>query len=172
MTDSIILFASSRREGNTGKLTDTIAQQLGVEIVDLTTLDISPFDYDHNNRNDDFEPLMNRLFTYQNILFATPIYWYSVAPDMKIFLDRISDYLSISELLDDGRKLRGKTGYVICSSISEEPDQPFVDAFEATFAYLGMGYGGCINANCAEDYNAQTNESQIAEFIQRLSVGK
>jgi hypothetical protein len=31
---------------------------------------------------------------------------------VKVFIDRISDYLDLPDLLEDGRQLRGKRGYV------------------------------------------------------------
>jgi len=170
MSNTIILFASSRRNGNTGQLTDRIANELGVEIVDLGEMNISPFDYDYKNRDDDFEPLMDRILNYDNIIFASPIYWYAVAPAMKVFIDRISDYLGLPDLLEKGRDLRRKKGYVICTSVSDLPDEPFINAFKSTFEYLGMEFGGCINANCANGYKESLYESDIKSFIQCFLV--
>jgi len=166
MNNAIILFASSRRNGNTGKLTDRIASELGIEVIDLCKKEISAFDYDHQNRNDDFEPLMEKILKFENVIFASPIYWYSVAPSMKVFIDRISDYLDLPDLLQSGRKLRGKKGYVICTSINDHPDEPFLNAFKETFAYLGMEFGGYINANCNNGYKAELYESDIKSFVE------
>ena len=80
---TIALFASGRRNGNTGRLMDRIAGELEIEVVDL---------------------------------------------------DRHSDLLEVPELLDHGRKLRDKKTYVVCTSVSEEPDAPFLEAFVDTFA--------------------------------------
>ena len=44
---TIALFASSRRNGNTGQLMDRIAGELEIEVVDLAGKSISPFDYEH-----------------------------------------------------------------------------------------------------------------------------
>ena len=165
MNKTIILFASSRRNGNTGTLTDQIAREIGAEVVDLGEKDISPFDYEHRNRSDDFESLMDKVLSYENIAFASPIYWYSVAPPMKTFLDRISDYLDLSDLLEKGRKLRDKSGFVICTSVKDQPDEPFIEAFRQTFAYLGMNFGGFIHTNskCQASY-----EKELQSFIQLL----
>src|SRR5210317_1160409 len=100
MSTTIILFASSRRNGNTGQLTDAVANKLGVDVIDLGEADISAFDYEHRNRSDDFEPLMEKVLSVENIIFASPIYWYSVAPPMKTFIDRISDYLELPDLVE------------------------------------------------------------------------
>ena len=49
-------------------------KELQIEIVDLTRLRMSPYDYDHLNRNDDFEPLMKHVLAHDQVIFATPIY--------------------------------------------------------------------------------------------------
>ena len=58
MKDTIAVFASSRRHGNTGQLMDRIAAKLGIEVIDLVEKDISPYDYEHRNINDDFIPVI------------------------------------------------------------------------------------------------------------------
>jgi len=108
MTNTVVLFSSSRRNGNTGKLLDSVVGGGSVDIINLSALDISEYDYDHKNINDDFLPLIKKVLTYDKIIFASPVYWYSVTPTMKTFLDRISDLLDLPDLLDLGRQLRGK----------------------------------------------------------------
>jgi multimeric flavodoxin WrbA len=165
---AILLFASSRRHGNTGKLADRVASALNIELVDLSSKNISVFDYEHRNRGDDFEPLLNHVLGFDKILFASPEYWYAVSPPMKIFLDRISDYLDIPDLLDQGRKLRGKSGFVLCTSVYDAPSPPFIGAFTRTFEYLGLRYGGCLHANCKNGYDAKTLEPAALEFMAKL----
>jgi multimeric flavodoxin WrbA len=67
----------------------------------------APFDYDFNNTNDDFLPAIRHIGDhYDLLLFATPVYWYSMSGIMKNFFDRISDCLKIEK--GTGRKLKGK----------------------------------------------------------------
>lgn len=165
MRSTIALFASSRRNGNTGRLMDRIEAELQIEVVDLSERAISAFDYKHRNRSDDFEPLMNKVLGYEQVIFASPVYWDAVAPPMKIFLDRISDLLDLPDLLEQGRRLRGKTGYVVCTSVYDEVSAPFTNAFQGTFEYLGMEYGGCMHANCKDGYKASRYEDDIGTFI-------
>jgi multimeric flavodoxin WrbA len=164
MGKAIALLGSSRRHGNTGQLLDHIAAARDIEVVDLAQLRISPYDYEHRNRDDDFEPLMQRVLDFDHVILASPVYWYSVSPPVKIFLDRISDYLDIPELLADGRRLRGKTGYIVCTSIYENAPASFVGALTATFAYLGMNFGGMVHANCRDGYAPTTCEAEVAAF--------
>ncbi|NOX68529.1 MAG: NAD(P)H-dependent oxidoreductase [Gammaproteobacteria bacterium] len=168
MLSTIALFASARRSGNTGQLVDRIADELQIEVVDLAQKSISPFDYEHKNRSDDFEPLMDYVLGFDQIIFSSPVYWYAVAPPMKIFIDRISDLLELPDLLNQGRRLRGKTAYIVCTSIYHETPVPFLDAFRETFGYLGMEYGGCMHANCVDGYAAAEYEEDIKNFINRV----
>lgn len=158
MLSTIALFSSSRRRGNTGQFMDRIALDLNIEVVDLGSRRISAYDYDHLNRIDDFEPLMKHVLEHDQIIFATPIYWYSVSPAMKVFLDRISDFLELPDLLSQGRRLRGKNAYVVCTSISDEPSTAFLDAFRDTFGYLGMHFGGVAHVNCQGGYVSGTHD--------------
>jgi multimeric flavodoxin WrbA len=170
MSNAIALFGSSRRNGNTGQFMDHIAAELDIEVVDLGQLRISPYDYDHRNRDDDFEPLMQRVLEFDHIIVASPVYWYSVSTPVKVFLDRISDYLDIPELLESGRRLRGKTGHIVCTSIYDSAPTPFVTALTATFAYLGMHTGAVAHANCSEGYSRSNCESEIAAFSRLIDA--
>lgn len=172
MPRTIALFASSRRHGHTWRLIDRIAGELGIEVVDLGALRISAFDYEHRNRDDDFEPLMARVLECEQLIFASPIYWYAVSPPLKVFLDRLSDLLDIDELLAQGRRLRGKTGFVACTSVVDEPAAPFIDAFRETFAYLGMRYGGALNVNCQDGYDPARHEGAVRRFIELVVNGE
>jgi multimeric flavodoxin WrbA len=164
MLSTIALLSSSRRLGNTGRLIDRIALELDIEVVDLASLRMSSYDYSHLNRDDDFEPLMKRVLVYDQIIFATPIYWYAVSPEMKVLLDRISDLLELPDLLCEGRRLRGKNAYVVCTSISDEPSAAFMGAFLETFDYLGMHFGGVVHVNCRDGYLPAAHDSEAAAF--------
>jgi multimeric flavodoxin WrbA len=164
MRSTIALFSSSRRLGNTGQLLDRIALELNIEVVDLTKLRMTPYDYDHLNRNDDFEPLMEHVLAHDPIIFATPIYWYAVSPAMKVFLDRLSDLLELPDLLSEGRRLRGKNAYIVCTSICDEPSVEFMGAFRETFNYLGMHFGGLVHINCQDGNLPAMHDSEALKF--------
>lgn len=169
MHSTIALFGSSRRNGNTGRIMDRIASELGIAVVDLAGKNISAFDYQHKNRHDDFEPLMEQVLQADRIIFASPVYWYAVSPPMKIFLDRISDYLDLPDLLEKGRQLRGKTGYVVCTSVYADASTTFINAFRETFEYLGMHFGGFVHANCANGFVERDYEKDIGNFVKMLT---
>lgn len=164
MLSTIALLASSRRLGNTGQLIDRIAMELEIEVVDLPALRILPYDYDHLNRNDDFEPLMERVLAHEQLIFASPIYWYSVSPAMKTFLDRLSDFLEVPDLVPKGRRLRGRNAYVVCTSVCDDPSVEFLGAFRETFHYLGMRYGGVAHVNCRDGYLPPVHDTAATTF--------
>lgn len=166
MPGVIALFASSRRNGNTGRLMDRIAAELGIEVVDLTSIRMSAYDYDHRNRDDEFEPLMQRVLGFDQLILASPVYWYSVASPMKMFLDRISDYLDLPDLLSEGRRLRGKLAYIVCTSVYKEAPRSFVDSLTDTFDYLGMRYGGLAHVDCRDGYDSARHDVEATEFAQ------
>lgn len=165
MPNAIALFASSRRNGNTGQLMDRIAAELNIEVVDLSSRRIAAYDYEHRNRDDDFEPLMKRVLEFEQIVFASPVYWYAVSPPMKVFIDRITDLLELPDLLSDGRRLRGKTAYVVCTSIYDEAPRSFVGSFTNTFDYLGMNFGGIAHANCRDGYDSARHGVEAERFV-------
>lgn len=135
----VIIFGSSRSFGNTRKVIDAILGSSGTPLLDLNNFDISPFDYEHRNKNDGFIPLIEELIAYDTWIIATPVYWYSMSTQHKIFFDRFSDLLRIQKSL--GRRLRGKRLLVIASFGDSYP-RGFEDTFEQICAYLGMEYLG------------------------------
>jgi multimeric flavodoxin WrbA len=169
-TQTIALFASARRHGNTGRLMDSVAKQLKIEVVDLGEANISAYDYEHRNRGDDFEPLLEHVLRHDQILFASPVYWYAASPPMKIFIDRISDLLDLPELRDKGRQLRRKRAFVLCTSIEDDIPRTFIDAFRETFEYLGMQYGGYAHLNCRDGYDVPASEREVERFVQLVTA--
>lgn len=165
MTKTIAVFASARRNGNTGKLVDRIANELNIEVIDLADYEISAYDYEHQNIDDDFIPLMHKLLHYDNMIFASPVYWYSMSAQMKVFVDRTSDFLDVDHLKDIGRQLRNKTAYIVCTSISSDADASFINSFKDTFNYLGVKYGGYIHANCENGYEPENYKQDVEKFL-------
>lgn len=169
MNDIVAIFASARSNGNTKKLMDRINNELDINIIDLSDKNISAYDYQHRNNNDDFISVMSEILTYKKIIFATPIYWYAASAQMKMFLDRTTDLLDLAELKSMGRKLRNKQGYVVCTSANVEADINFLSMFEKTFNYLGMHYEGHIHANCQDGYKHDNYEEDVELFLKMVN---
>ena len=172
MLTTVALFASARRHGNTGAILDRIATDLNIEVIDLSETDMSSYDYAHRNRGDGFEPLLDRILMYDQIIFAAPVYWYAVPPTMKTFIDRLSDLLDLSDLRQKGRQLRGKKAFVVATSGIDEISIAFITMFRDTFAYLGMEYRGLLHVNCDGGYRKGSAEIDIKSFISLVRSGQ
>ena len=163
----VIIQGSSRSEGNTNIIAKYLQGKTGFDIIDLKSKNISSFDYDFNNQGDDFLPLMKELVeNYEVLIFATPVYWYSMSGNMKNFFDRISDCLKIEK--DTGRKLRGKSmGMISCGSDSELKEgfeMPFIESAN----YLGMHYLDSIHTWLENDRISDALQNEINSFSEKL----
>ncbi|OIQ15609.1 MAG: FMN reductase [Flavobacterium sp. MedPE-SWcel] len=150
----VIIVGSSRSDGNTTRIVNTIAKQNNIDIIDLNDYDFSYFDYKSRNIDDDFLPLIRKVIdSYDTFIFATPIYWYSMSGIMKVFLDRFSDLITIEK--ETGRKLRGKKAAVISNSSDKEINYDFYMPFRKSSEYLGMEYLG------NKHFDAKSSEETI-----------
>ena len=137
----VIIVGSSRSNGNTTKIVAGIAEQFDFDIVNLGEHNISYYDYESKNKDDDFIPLIKNIIEkYDTLIFATPVYWYSMSGIMKVFFDRFSDLIRIEK--ETGRKLRGKKMFAISNSHDNEIDATFYLPFQKSAVYLGMDYIG------------------------------
>ncbi|WP_291150936.1 flavodoxin family protein [Flavobacterium sp. UBA7680] len=142
----VIILGSSRKNGNTTKIVDEISKDTGIDVIDLSDYNISYYDYESKNREDDFLPLIRRILEqYDTLIFATPIYWYNMSGIMKVFFDRFSDLIRIEK--ETGRKLRGKKIGVISNSHDDEIEDSFYIPFKKSADYLGMEYLGHAHFN-------------------------
>jgi multimeric flavodoxin WrbA len=139
MTKPIFILGSSRSFGNTRNVLMDVSGKADIPMIDLLTKRISFFDYNHHNQRDDFIPLVESLLAYDTIVLATPVYWYSMSAIMKIFIDRISDLITIRK--DLGRQLNGKNLFVIASYGTSVP-RGFEETFAQTCVYMKMHYLG------------------------------
>ncbi len=137
---TLIILGTSRSDGHTRKIINEILNRTDADFIDLNDYNIGYYDYEHSNQNDDYFMLSEKMMAYDTLLFASPVYWYSMSAVMKTFFDRFSDLLRIRK--ETGRKLRGKRMLVVTCSSDQEEYASFFDAFRLSADYLGMNYGG------------------------------
>ena len=166
MKKGIIILGSSNSNGTTRKIASFIGARTDFPIIDLNTKIIEKFDYEFNNRDDDFLPLIRHIVeSYQIIVFATPVYWYSMSGTMKIFFDRLSDCLKTEK--ETGRKLRGMEMAVACCGCDQELKEGFYMPFIETAKYLGITYQG--DMYCMEENGLPIiNEAEVEIFLKRI----
>ena len=136
----IFLSASSRPNGHTNKVIQFLADKFSAAYIDLAVKDISYYDYDHQNAGDDFMDIAEKLTEHDVIVLGTPVYWYTMSAQMKTFIDRWSDLVTIRK--DLGRALKGKTILVVSCGSREGAIEGFEMPFRETAIYMDMQYGG------------------------------
>ncbi len=146
---------------------DFLVSHAQFDLIDLNDYAISYYDYQHKNSADDFIPLMEKITSeYGTLIFATPVYWYTMSAVMKTFFDRISDLLRIRK--DVGRQLRGKNMAVVSCSSDDEAIDGFELPFTRSAQYLGMpfvGFAHCWMDGNEMPENVRMNLVELAEKI-------
>jgi len=164
---NIILLGSSRSNGDTRKIVDYLMASGNFDLVDLNTKNISYFDYEHKNQGDDFLPLMEDIVEkYETIVFATPVYWYSMSAVMKTFFDRITDLLKIRK--ETGRKLRKMNMAMISCSMEDDRISTFPLVFSESAGYLGMQYLGDVHTWLESGEISKTMEKRLKKFMKMI----
>jgi len=163
----LVVLASSRSDGNTAKLSRVIADSLQAHTVDLQNLSISYFDYEYRNQSDDFIPLIERIVSSDFVVFATPVYWYSMSAQMKTFFDRFTDLLTTNKEL--GRKLRGMPISVIATGTEPELPFCFTSQFELISGYLGLKYHEPLYCCCPEEFNLEQHQQAIQGYLSKIA---
>lgn len=150
----IVIDSSHRPDGNTSKICKLLAQQVEVEVKHLVAYDIGHYDYQFRNAEDDFIPLIKEVATYDTIILATPVYWYTMSGRLKVFLDRISDCLTTEKAI--GRSLAGKSLGVLSCGSREGSILGFFEPFKLTADYLDMNYIGSVETWIDSDHPVST----------------
>ena len=162
----VVILGSARSDGNTRCIVDAFVAQSGFAIADLNDREIGFFDYNQPDRHDDFIPLMRELLQYDLLIFATPVYWYSMSAIMKNFFDRITDLLHWHKSM--GRELRTKSLAVISCGSDDALTEAFTIPFINTADYLGMEYRGSLHTWTEPDGIPPSVQERIAAFATGL----
>lgn len=158
----IIILGSSRKNGDTRKTVDEIIKLSNWDLIDLNDYNIGYYDYEHKNLNDDYLPLMRKIITnYDVLIFATPVYWYSMSGIMKVFFDRITDLLDNEK--DLGRKLRGKSMAALSCSTGDNLGEMFWLPFKESANYLGMDYLSSLHTIAGND-----ETENLKNFVRKI----
>jgi multimeric flavodoxin WrbA len=161
----LIINGSARKNGSTAAVVAQLQQLTGWDAVHLSDYSIGYYDYEHRHAADDFLPLVTRMIEeYDVLIFATPVYWYSMSGQLKVFFDRITDLLDNHK--DLGRKLRGKYMAAISSSGGDDLGETFWLPISESARYLGMHYLGHVHT-----YPGRDEAAVISNFIEQIKTG-
>jgi len=137
-----IVMGSARGDGNTASAVLHLSQRLGCEVnvVDLSISAVGPFDYSRHDDRDDFRSVVGMMLASQHIVFATPVYWYSMSGAMKVFFDRLTDLLVDPDSRKIGRALAGRNVWLLATGTDDRLPSGFHEPFARTAAYFGMAW--------------------------------
>lgn len=140
------ILGSARQDGNTAALTAAVFQNFNdARMIDLNKLSIAPYNYDNDHEADDFLDLAHMMAEADAIVFASPVYWYSMSAQLKVFFDRLTDLTKAHKAL--GRRLAGKPVFVVATGSAESPPSSFEYPFSETARYFDMRWGGMLYAS-------------------------
>jgi multimeric flavodoxin WrbA len=157
----IFVLGTSRPRGNTRMLVDYLNAGQNAPIVDLSQHNITPYDYEYRNKNDDFLGLATHLLAFDSIVFATPVYWYSMSAQMKIFFDRLSDLVRIEKKI--GRALANHKTYLVATGTDKELPVEFEEPFRLSSKYFNMTYSGSFYSCVKEDLVVNSNVVELSK---------
>ncbi len=135
----LIIDGSARAKGNTFLAIRELCPFSEYTLIELSALHIHQYDYDHKkNVGDDFHDVVLAMQKAKVIVFATPVYWYTMSGRMKALFDRFTELLSTYKSI--GKDLKGKQMLVIATGSSPTLPPGFEEPFKLTANYFEMQY--------------------------------
>jgi multimeric flavodoxin WrbA len=135
----LVISGSARKEGDTNYFVDFLLEGIDHKIIELHEYTIAPFNYEASYPSDDaFLKICADLLAHDKLIFATPVYWYSMSGVMKTFFDRFTDLVTIKKQI--GRELKGKSTFLIAVGTGERLPDGFELPFKLTSDYLEMTF--------------------------------
>jgi len=145
-----VLYASSRKGGNSERLAKALVEGLDADSIFLTDYRIEPIiDYRHTEPGpypeDDYRKLLDRVLKQDLLIFATPIYWYGMPGRLKLFIDRWSQSLRENRK-DFLERMAGKRAYVLAVG-DDDPHvkgRALIEQFRHIFDFVGIQFAGHV----------------------------
>ena len=147
-----VIYGGTRQNGNTEMLTEHVVHKIASEKIYLRDYNILPIiDMRHSQdgfqeRNDDYNSIIDRILPHNILIFSTPIYWYSMSGTMKNFIDRWSQTLRDPKYPNFKNKMALKTAFVIAVG-GDDPyikGLPMIQQFRHIFDFIGIDFAGYI----------------------------
>lgn len=145
-------IGSSRTDGNSELLANEVLKGINHQKIYLKDLLIRPIeDLRHTKEGfqiveDDYEQVVKAFMENDVIIFATPIYWYSMSGVMKNMIDRLSHAIRDEGYPQFKERLQEVETIVIAVG-GDEPrikGLPLIQQFQYTFDFLNMRFSSYI----------------------------
>jgi multimeric flavodoxin WrbA len=167
----VIVKGSPRKEGNSATLAEQVAAGARAASAQVQShyqheLEIQPCDacdacqagaYVGCVIDDDMQQLYPQLLEADGLVIASPVYWFTVSAQTKLFMDRC--YALVAE---DGWALRGKKVGIVMTYGDDDPfDSGAVNAFRTFqdgFRYVGADIVGFVYGSASEPGEIRKNQ--------------
>lgn len=161
---TVVILASARKESQTKRHLKKICHGVNFEIIDLLDFKIDAYSYSaHYPSPDSFTEIIEKIVSYDKIIFATPVYWYSMSGLMKNFFDRLTDLVTINKNL--GRELKGNETFLLAVGTDKALPEGFKIPFALTSKYFGMAFIASIYFSTIYSSDSQNEKKKIDNFI-------
>ncbi len=167
-----VIQGSARANGNTEFLTKVLLDGITTESICLRNKKITPIvDQRHEPSgfspvDDDFDAIIEQMLTHNDIILATPLYWYGMSGQMKTFIDRWSQALR-NPALNFKQQLQTKTFHVVVvgGPGARQKALPLIQQFTLIFNFIGTNFEGYLIGEGAQP-------GAIAEDVLALNQAK
>ncbi|MGA0609089.1 flavodoxin family protein [Caldimonas sp. KR1-144] len=155
---SFLFLNASTREpgvlGNTEQLARTAAQALPSSLqqtwLRLPEHALPPF-VDHRHGRGSYPmpadgeglALLEATLAASDLVFVSPVYWYSIPAPLKLYLDHWSAWMRVPGL-EFKERMAGKRLWVVTTSGSREKAQPMIDSYKLCAEFIGMRFMGAL----------------------------
>jgi len=169
----LVLYGSSRRNGNSEALADHLTRGLECTRIYLADKKITPIvDKRHAPEgfspvDDDQDEIVRQLLAHDIIIFATPLYWYGMSGQMKLFVDRWSQSLRDTRY-DFKNGMAGKKAIAVIAG-GDNPRikaLPLVQQFQYIFTFMGMEFAGYVLGKGGKPGEVLQDERALGEADQ------
>jgi len=149
-----VFLGSTRMNGNSEQLTKQVLEGIRYKSTRLNGLAIQPIqDKRHSLEgfsiiNDEYDVIINQILNSNVIIFATPIYWYSMSGQMKIVIDRLSQAIRDERYPQLGAHFK-KIKSIVLATGGDDPHLkglPMIQQFQYIFEFLGIHFKDYILA--------------------------
>ena len=152
MSHFLFLNASTREPGHIGN-TETLARRAAETLpagtqqtwCKLADLELPPFvDLRHTAGTypmpmADAKAMLDATLAATDLVFVSPVYWFSIPSPLKTYLDHWSGWLRVPGL-DFKEQMTGKRLWVIATSGNRERAQPMLDSYRLCAEFLTMPF--------------------------------
>ncbi|TGE18682.1 flavodoxin family protein [Staphylococcus petrasii] len=147
-----VLFGGSRPEGNTAQITKYALEGLDYNWIDLTQYQLNPVrDLRHENEDietypDDYKEIVDKVLESDTVIFASPVYWYSVSASLKAFIDHWSETL-IDPNYKDFKEKMAKIDFrliLVGGDCPKVKAKPCITQMKYTLDFIGAELNGYI----------------------------